>query len=115
MELIKKRHITKQEESLLEELISKANINISFNWKKELLVSDLIDGGMGSLSLYPPRITDKKREFGSQVSDCQFKDTDGVIVIASLYLDKEGNMYELDIWKTDFSPLKNISTDFQDI
>ena len=51
-------------------------------------------------------LLDKERKFGSQVSDCQFKDTDGVTVIASLYLDREGNMYELDMWKTDFSPFK---------
>lgn len=101
MELIKKRHLTKQEESILEELISKSNINLSFNWKEDLLVSDLDDGGMGSLSLYPPGVAGKKRKFGSLVSDCQFKDTGGVTVVASLYLDREGDMYELDMWKTE--------------
>lgn len=106
MELIRKRHLTKQEEGILEELISRSNINLSFNWKEELLVSDLLDSGMGSLSLYPPGVIDKERFFGSQISDYQFKDTDGVTVLASLYLDREGNMYELDMWKTDFSPLK---------
>lgn len=115
MELIKKRHLTRQEESLLGELISKSEMNLSFNWKEDLLVSELADGGMGGLSLHPPGIADKGRRFGCQVSDCQFKDTDGVTVIASLYLDREGNMYELDMWKTDFSPLKKISTDFSDI
>ena len=111
MELIKKRQLTKLEESILEELIAKSNINLSFNWKEELLVSDLPDGGMGSLSLYPAGVTGNDRFLGSQISDCQFKDTDGVTVIASLYLDREGNMYELDMWKTDFSSLKEISTD----
>lgn len=115
MGLIKKRHLTKQEESILEELISKSNMNLSFNWKEDLLVSNLVDGGMGSLSLHPPGVVGKEREFGSQVSDCQFKDTDGVTVIASLYLDREGNVYELDVWKTDFSPLNEISTDFFNI
>ena len=61
------------------------------------------------LSTKPITIT--QRFLGSQISDCQFKDTDGVTVIASLYLDREGNMYELDMWKTDFSSLKEISTD----
>lgn len=115
METIKKIHLTKQEEIILEDLVSRANINIPFDWKEDLLVSELNDGGMGSLSLYPPEIINKERAFGSQVSDCQFTDIDSVVVIASLYLDKEGSLYELDIWKTDFSPLKEISTDFKSI
>ncbi|WP_420885213.1 DUF6984 family protein, partial [Candidatus Symbiothrix dinenymphae] len=32
-------------------------------------------------------------------------DEDGVDVIASLNIDDTGDLYELDIWKTDFSPL----------
>lgn len=115
MELIKKRHLTTKEESILEKLINKSNIKLSFNWREKLLVSDLNDGGMGSLSLHPPGANDKERKFGSLASDCQFKDTDGVTVIASLYLDKEGKLYELDMWKTDFSQLNEISTNFQDI
>lgn len=70
MELIKKRQLTKLEESILEELITKSNFNLSFNWKEELLVSDLPDGGMGSLSLYPLGVTGKERFFGYQISDC---------------------------------------------
>ena len=111
----RKRHLTRQEESILEELISKSNINPPFNWREDLLVSELTDNGMGSLSLYPPGIADKERKFGTQASDCQFKDMDGVTVIASLYLDREGNMYELDVWRTDFSPLKELTTDFRNI
>lgn len=109
------RHTTDKEIALLEELISKANIDISPDWKDNLLVSNLSDEGMGSLSLYPSGMACKKRKFGSQVSDCQFKDIDGVAVIASLYLDEEGDLYELDIWKTDFGTLEEISEDLQDV
>lgn len=61
MELIKKRHLTTKVVSILEELIIKSNIILSFNWKEKLLVSDLDDGGMGSLSLHPPGVNDKER------------------------------------------------------
>ncbi|WP_421750901.1 DUF6984 family protein [Croceimicrobium sp.] len=33
------------------------------------------------------------------------KDADGVEVIATLYLDKDGSLFELDLWKTNFEPL----------
>lgn len=115
MESIKKRHLTTREELLLNELISRSHIVLPSNWRTTLLASDLDDGGMGSLSLYPQEIVCQTRSLGSLVSDCQFRDIDGVSVIASLYLDKEGLLYELDMWKTDFSPLKVIPTEFQDV
>jgi len=37
-----------------------------------------------------------------------FTDNDGVRVIASLNMDSNGNLFEMDIWKTDFSSLINI-------
>ncbi len=43
--------------------------------------------------------------FGKQISDFQFTDVDGVEVIASLNVDSDGNLLELDIWKTDFGKL----------
>ena len=50
-----------------------------------------------------------------QVSECQFKDIDGVPVIASLYLDKDNELFELDIWKVDFSKLEMIPSHFEDV
>lgn len=63
------------------------------------------DGEMGSLLLFPEGILNEKRKFGEQVSDFQFKDEDGIDVIASLNLDDNGKLLELDVWKTDFSKL----------
>ena len=102
------RELNLQEEKLLEELISRSNIKIPSNWKNDLLVSPLHDGKMGSLTLFPHNTLNKERHFGVQVSECQFKDIDGVPVIASLYLDKDNELFELDIWKVDFSKLEMI-------
>ncbi len=83
-----------------------------------LYISDEVDstimvnelrGGMGSLEI--TTISDKShdtRQFGNRISDCQFNDIDGICVIASLHLDKEGSLFELDIWKTDSSDLIKI-------
>lgn len=78
------RELNLQKEKLLEELISRSNIKIPSNWKNDLLVSPLHDGKMGSLTLFPHNTLNKERHFGVQVSECQFKDIDGVPVIASL-------------------------------
>ncbi len=63
------------------------------------------DGGMGSLLLFPKGIIKKNRLFGKCVSEYQFTDKDGVEVIASLNVDKNEELFELDVWKTDYSPL----------
>jgi hypothetical protein len=71
------------------------------------------DGGMGSLRLatdeglqqQPGRLT------GRRAAELQFIDADGVPVLASLNLDQNGELLEIDIWKTDFSPLIRIPDD----
>lgn len=88
----------------------KASLNMSEGWERSLTVSCLNDGGMGSMKLYmslPPK------EIISTifVSECSFKDSDGIDVLASLYLDQDHEICEVDIWKADFSPLIRISSD----
>lgn len=63
---------------------------------------------MGSLSLLPKGISEDDRLFGQQISEYMFKDEDRIDVIALLNVDKNGNLFELDMWKTDFSPLIKI-------
>ena len=91
-------------------LVQKASLNMSEGWERSLTVSCLNDGGMGSMKLYmslPPK------EIISTifVSECSFKDSDGIDVLASLYLDQDHEICEVDIWKADFSPLIRISSD----
>ena len=73
-----------------------------------LKVSDMDDGGMGSLRLFAADSSSTEREFGKCSSACQFADKDGVDVIASLNVDSNGDLYELDIWKTNFGKLIRI-------
>lgn len=106
------RKISKEEERLIDFLIDKASLKLPDNWKHNLLVSPMQDGSMGSLSLSFVSQSKEKRVFGEQVSECHFIDEDGIDVIASLNVDQNGNLFELDIWKTDFSPLIRISDTF---
>ena len=99
------RKPTFQEESLIEILLKKSFLEIPNDWKEGLIVRSMDDGMKGSLYLYPQGKIITGRKFGKRISDFQFTDVDGVEVIASLHVDSEGNLLELDIWKTDFGKL----------
>ncbi|NVK03686.1 MAG: hypothetical protein HWD92_02640 [Flavobacteriia bacterium] len=96
------RNPSTQEERLLEFLVRRSLTPIPEKWSDGLLVYPMDDGGMGGLYLFPGGERKAGRTFGEQASEYQFTDSDGVEVIASLNLDKDGELFELDIWKTDF-------------
>ena len=99
------RKPTLQEKRLLELLVKKSSLILPDNWKDNLLVRSMNDGEMGALYLFPNGKIIEGRAMGEQVSDFQFADLDGIEVIASLNIDENGDLFELDIWKTDFSRL----------
>ena len=96
---------TKQEEQLIELLVHKSSLKMSEDWKNGLLVCPMDDGEMGGLYLFPQGKIIESRKFGKQISEFQFKDVDGVEVIASLNVDVDGILFELEIWKTNFEKL----------
>ncbi len=67
----------------------------------------MYDGGMGSLRLFPSGASGSSR-FGRQVAQVEFKDKDGAIVSATLNVDEQGALFELDVWKTNFEPILEI-------
>jgi len=101
------RKILPREVRLINLLAQKAGLNLSSDWEQNFVVKPMDDGAMGSLQLIPIDSSQAARAFGKQVSEYQFKDEDGVDVIVSLNVDKESVLLELDIWKTDYSPLIN--------
>jgi hypothetical protein len=69
---------------------------------------DMKDGGMGSL-----RISDgsnQARRMGREAVIAAYIDEDQVPVSISVNLDEDGNLFEIDIWKVDFSPLLRYPT-----
>ncbi len=70
-----------------------------------LRVQDMPDGGMGSLYFASGTKTSEGRKFGGRVAELQIDDTDGVAILVSLNVDTDGELYELDIWRTDFKPV----------
>src|SRR2546421_11169790 len=69
------------------------------------LVEDMNDGGMGSLLF----VGSADRRFGKCIGEAEFDDADGVLVSVALNIDQRGKLFELDLWKVDFSPLQRIA------
>ena len=69
------------------------------------LVTDMRDGGMGSVRFLHPSLENDSRRMGARIAEIEFSDVDGVTVIASLNVDQSGELFELDIWRTDFGKL----------
>jgi hypothetical protein len=65
------------------------------------LVSDLLDGGMGSIRF----VNEGERIFGTELIEARYHDQDGVEVSISINLDNNQDLFELDFWKVDFSRL----------
>ena len=66
------------------------------------MVDEMLDGGMGSLRFS----SDKTRSLGGAVAEADYVDTDGVPVSIVVNVDQNGQLFELDIWKVNFLPLK---------
>lgn len=109
-EYTQNRKPTNDELRLIKFLIAESSIKLPNNWELQLTVKPMNDQGMGSLFLFLSN--NNERKFGEQISECSFIDNDGVKVIASLNVDQYGELFELDIWKVDYTPLIKLPDDF---
>ena len=96
------RTLLEHERPLLAYLFARAALPM----REDMFVKPMDDGGMGSLAIAPF----EKREVGSAAAECQFDDADGIPVLATLFLDRHGSPLEVDVWKTDYSPLQRWPT-----
>ena len=94
------RFPSKEELSIISYLASKGNYPHS-GWQDGLEVAEMTDG-MGSLLLIPEGQRSTKRLFGKEISEVQFHDADGMLVSVSLNIDRNGFLFELDVWRVDF-------------
>jgi hypothetical protein len=70
----------------------------------DLVVEEMNDGGMGSLRFLSK--TGEKRIMREEIAEISLLDLDGIPVSFSVNLGTDGELYELDVFKGDFSPLK---------
>lgn len=99
------RHLTDDETRIVRALVRKAGMQEGVN-EKEVLVQGMSDGGMGSL-----RFEGSDPNEVRVAADLSFEDEDGILVLATLYIDRQNRPHELDLWKVDFSPVRKIPRD----
>jgi Domain of unknown function (DUF6984) len=99
------RRLRKEEAELIAAIVrDSANAGEIVKSLPTRLVQDMTDGGMGSVRFKSK--DDSAPRFGSKIGEAEFTDADGVPVSVVINLDADGALFELDMWKADFSPLK---------
>src|SRR5262245_47727245 len=100
------RAISPNEAALLESLLGMVPASEKYlETVRTLRIQELDDGGMGSFRIVNDQDQNSRR-FGSQLVMAEFTDRDDVLVSVTLNLDPQGDLFEVDIWKTDNSPLQ---------
>ncbi|MEL6231110.1 MAG: hypothetical protein AAFR24_14460 [Cyanobacteria bacterium J06627_3] len=94
------RSLQSFEKPLVLFLGGRANIVIEVD---RIEVIPINDGGTGSPKFCTSH--DENRRFGKVASECKFWDVDDMEVSAALILDQDGKLFELDVFKSDLSPL----------
>lgn len=97
------RKLKEEEKALIQWLVrDKDKGDIIVKNLDNYLVDEMNDGGMGSLQV----VGKENRIFGRELAQGDFHDIDGLPVLISVDLDADGDFYELDVFKADFSPLQ---------
>lgn len=68
------------------------------------LVEDMNDGGMGSIRFLSSE--DQVSRSAQVIAQGEYVDEDGVVVSIAINADQNGELFEIDFWKVDFSPLR---------
>ena len=98
------RNLTKGEKAFIMEMLKYTDeTHIFSHLLDQAIVEEMDDGGMGSLKFIYENV--EQALFGRDLIAVQFKDVDYTLVIASIYLDRQDKLFEIDVWKVDFSPL----------
>ena len=75
----------------------------------------MADGDMGSLCFQSAADATPNRTFGETIIEGEFNDCDGTPVSFAINVDRDGMLYELDLWRVDFSPLQRIPRQDDDV
>jgi len=99
------RDLRPQERALVEKMLAGKDVKPGIEATlSSVLVEDMSDGGMGSIRFL--KSNESERRLGKAVAKAEYTDEDGVLVSIVINVDRDGDLYEADFWKVDFSPLK---------
>ncbi|MBS1520706.1 MAG: hypothetical protein JST50_06910 [Bacteroidetes bacterium] len=98
------RRLRKEEHDLIEYLLRQTpNTEHLYDQLEDCVVEEMDDGGMGSLTFV--RNDKKEQRTGHIVAEISLLDKDNVATSFAVILDRENDLYELDVFKADSSPL----------
>ena len=95
------RKLRAEEIALIEMLLSFGNRQELGTGLKDAEVREIPGGEIGSLVFAASG--EGTRKFGDVLATAEAPDSDGATITFALNLDRSGALYELDIWKEDFS------------
>jgi hypothetical protein len=101
------RPLRAEEKALLAALLGSSLDAIDERLKFDV-VEDMSDGGMGSIRFLHE--SGEPRSFGKAIAEAECDDADGVTVSIVVNVDDRGDLYEIDFWKVDFSPMRDYPT-----
>lgn len=96
-----------EELEIVKRLLILAGADAALNGQLDRVrVEEMADGGMGSIRFV--HSSGDTGEFGREMVVATGVDADGTELSIALNLDQFGRLFELDIWKVDFSPLQEL-------
>jgi len=99
------RDLRDDELAVIHKMILRSGLQEEFEEQlARMKVQDMPDGGMGSITFYNGRPR-SLLEYGGEIAEAAFRDADDMPVSVTLNVDKDGKLFELDVFKADGSPL----------
>jgi hypothetical protein len=89
-------------------LLDKPDAKQIINGLRDMMVEEMDDGGMGSFRFVNKNMPLGK--FGRQISEITLLDEDRVPVSFAIFLDKDGDLFEMNVFKADYSRLVKFPT-----
>jgi hypothetical protein len=101
MQFGKPRSLSANELELLKFMLSGKEHEHLLNGVKSLRVTELTDSNMGSIRFVS--LLNERR--ASCLDRAEFRDVEGSNINVAINADQTGELYEIDIWKYDFTPV----------
>jgi len=101
MQPSKPRALSGSEIELLEFILSDKKYEQLLDGARNLWVTELVDGNMGSIRFVSP--LNERQATCLEKAEC--RDAEGSNINVAINADQTGELFEIDIWKYDFTPV----------
>ena len=99
------RKIKSWELELTNSLLLKCGRQDDYKLHPSILVEEVTNEEIGTIRFLEVGRGNENRVFGQKLSETIVIDKDNVQILVSLIVDNSDNLFELEIWKTNFEPI----------